>query len=204
MAAPHPVQFPHIVRRPGVVGGDAIINGTEIAVWYLVVGARFDDDLLAVYPSLTAALIEEAFAYYAAYPAEIDKAVAQAHDEMIAKEQAMRTHQTPFAAQHGDNTEEIATAAPQLERFPHLVRRPGVVGGEPTVVGTRLAIRHIVQAMRFTESVEQLVTEWYPSLTPGLVAEALAFYEVHREEIDRDIAENDAATNAPINDDDCE
>ncbi len=45
-------------------------------------------------------------------------------------------------------------AAPQLNTFPHIVRRPGVVGGEPTVVGTRLAVRHIVQAVPFVENVE--------------------------------------------------
>ncbi len=33
-------------------------------------------------------------------------------------------------------------------------------------------------------------------MTPELVEEALAFYEAHREEIDRGIAENDAAINA--------
>lgn len=93
-------------------------------------------------------------------------------------------------------------AAPHLKEFPHIVRRPGVVGGEPTVIGTRLAVRHIVQAVQFAESVEQIVTEWYPSLTPELVEEALAFYEAHRTEIDRDIAENDAAINAPYNDED--
>ena len=93
-------------------------------------------------------------------------------------------------------------AAPQLKEFPNIVRRPGVVGGEPTVIGTRIAVRHIVAAMRYRVSVEELVTEGYSSLTPELVEEALAFYEAHREEIDRDIEENDAAINAPYSDDD--
>lgn len=92
MVAPQPTPFPHIVHRPGVVGGDATINGTRIAVWHLVVAARYTpamDDLLTDYPSLTPELIQEAFAYYAAYSDEINQAIAENHDVLIAEERAM-------------------------------------------------------------------------------------------------------------------
>lgn len=93
MAVPQPDTFPHIVRRPGVVGGDATINGTGIAVWHLVVAARHTPmigGLITDYPSLTAELIEETFAYYAANRAEVNKAIAQNHGVLIAEEQAIR------------------------------------------------------------------------------------------------------------------
>lgn len=102
MAALHPVQFPNIVHRPGVVGGDATINGTRIAVWHLVVAARYHDDLLAGYPSLTAELIAEAFAYYVANRREVDRAIAQNHGVLIAEEQAIwAAHHIAVASGHG-------------------------------------------------------------------------------------------------------
>lgn len=31
-----PAGYPHIVRVPGVCGGEAVIEGTRIAVWHIV------------------------------------------------------------------------------------------------------------------------------------------------------------------------
>jgi hypothetical protein len=52
-------------------------------------------------------------------------------------------------------------------------------------------VRALVIAHRGTPDVAYLCTA-YPSLTPALIAEALAFYDEHRAEIDRLIAENEA------------
>lgn len=92
-------------------------------------------------------------------------------------------------------------AAPQLGRFPHIVRNPAIIGGEPTVIGTRIAVRNIVVAARYAPTMNDLLAG-YPSLTAELVEEACAFYEAHREGIDRDIEENDAAIYTLRGDDD--
>ena len=78
-------------------------------------------------------------------------------------------------------------AQPKLK---HITRVPGVVGGEPIVRGTRLAVRHIVLEWRARGSVEG-VLDSYPILTKEEVAEALAYYDAHRDEIDEDIRAND-------------
>jgi len=71
-----------------------------------------------------------------------------------------------------------------------IIRVPGVVGGEPIVRGTRLAVRHIVLDWRERGSIEG-VLDSYPTLTREDVAEALAYYEAHKDEIEEDIRAND-------------
>ena len=75
--------------------------------------------------------------------------------------------------------------------FAHVVRVPGVVGGEPTIAGTRIPVRSIVLTWRYNPDVEYLC-QAFPRLTPALVREALAYYDAHSEEIERYIAENEA------------
>jgi len=64
-----------------------------------------------------------------------------------------------------------------------------VLGGEPIVRGTRLAVRHIVLIWHECGS-EQGVLAAYPQLTERDVRDALAYYTDHRTEIDRHIAAN--------------
>jgi uncharacterized protein (DUF433 family) len=84
-------------------------------------------------------------------------------------------------------------AAPKAVPYPHIVRNPEILAGEPTIKGTRIAVRNIVVAIRYTPTVEELLED-YPTLSRDAIEEAFAFYDNHRAEIDRYIAENDAAS----------
>jgi uncharacterized protein (DUF433 family) len=84
-------------------------------------------------------------------------------------------------------------AAPKAVPYPHIVRNPEILAGEPTIKGTRIAVRNIVVAIRYTPTVEELLED-YPTLSRDAIEEAFAFYDDHRAEIDRYIAENDAAS----------
>jgi uncharacterized protein (DUF433 family) len=86
-------------------------------------------------------------------------------------------------------------AAPKAVPYPHIVRNPEILAGEPTIKGTRIAVRNIVVAIRYTPTVEELLED-YPTLSRDAIEEAFAFYDDHRAEIDRNIAENDAAMTA--------
>ncbi|MDQ6832657.1 MAG: DUF433 domain-containing protein [Chloroflexota bacterium] len=88
-------------------------------------------------------------------------------------------------------------AAPNITSYPHIVRNPDILAGEPTIVGTRITVRNIVEAARDTQSVEDLHAD-YPTVTQEAIEEALAFYEAHRGEIDVYIAENEAAMTSDI------
>jgi uncharacterized protein (DUF433 family) len=70
-----------------------------------------------------------------------------------------------------------------------VVRNPRILAGEPTLEGTRVPVRSIVEATRLAMNVDEIV-DAYPMLDRRSVETALAFYRQHREEIDRHIAEN--------------
>ena len=69
--------------------------------------------------------------------------------------------------------------------YPHIVKTPGTMGGEPRLDGHRIRVRDIA-AMRdcHGHSPEQIVELDYPHLSLAQVYAALAYYEDHRDEID--------------------
>ncbi len=73
-----------IRHTPGVCGRAACVRQTRIPVWTLIglqkVG-RDERDLLSDFPSLVAADLDAAWAYYRQHPAEIDAAIAAIESE---------------------------------------------------------------------------------------------------------------------------
>lgn len=70
-------EYPHIVKVDGVLGGEAIIEGTRIAVWHIVgyyykVGMTVED-ILAEWNYLMPAQLFSALAYYHDHKREIDQ-----------------------------------------------------------------------------------------------------------------------------------
>jgi uncharacterized protein (DUF433 family) len=74
----------------------------------------------------------------------------------------------------------------------YIVRTPGVYGGKPCIEGHRIAVHDIAVAHKQGYTPEQIVTEYYPSLTLPQVYAALLYYFEHKDEIDREIAEDDS------------
>lgn len=69
-----------------------------------------------------------------------------------------------------------------------VVRDPDIQGGEPTLKGTRIAVRNVVLAEREWGGVDGALYA-YPQLSAEQVADALAYYLAHRDEIDQYIWE---------------
>lgn len=80
------------------------------------------------------------------------------------------------------STQTIPTDISRVERV------PGVVGGNPVVKGTRIPVASVVIAAREYSGVDG-VRDAYPQLTAEDVADALAYYLLHREDVDRHIAD---------------
>jgi len=78
------------------------------------------------------------------------------------------------------------------DAFPSIDSSPGVCGGEPRIVRTRIPVWLLVQAKRCGTSEADLL-KCYPTLRAEDLAEAWAYYRSHREEIDRQIKENEEA-----------
>lgn len=69
---------------------------------------------------------------------------------------------------------------------------PSVCGGEPCIVRTRIPVWVLVQARRLG-ATESALLESYPTLRAEDLANAWAYARAHAAEIDRQIADNEAA-----------
>ncbi|MFH1924517.1 MAG: DUF433 domain-containing protein [Planctomycetota bacterium] len=70
--------------------------------------------------------------------------------------------------------------------YVHVVRTPGIVGGEPRIAEHRIRVRDVVAARDLGGlTPEEIAATVYPDLTLAQVYAALAYYEDHRKEIDR-------------------
>ncbi len=79
--------------------------------------------------------------------------------------------------------------------FAHIARSPAILGGDPVVAGSRIAVRVIVQTAQHTATRDELYAA-HATLTPAAIDEALAYYAQHRDEIDASIRANDDALEA--------
>ena len=75
---------------------------------------------------------------------------------------------------------------------PGIERTAGVCGGEPCLLRTRVPVWVLVQARKLGSS-ESDILRAYPSLRAEDLSNAWSCYEFHGAEIDRQIAENEAA-----------
>lgn len=78
------------------------------------------------------------------------------------------------------------------DAFPGVESIPGVCGGEPCIVRTRIPVWVLEQARRLGTSEADLLRA-YPTLRAEDLANAWAYVRSHREEIEQQIQENEAA-----------
>ena len=76
--------------------------------------------------------------------------------------------------------------------FPGIESTRGVCGGEPCIVRTRIPVWLLEQARRLG-TIEADILRSFPTLRAADLANAWAYVRSHGEEIDRQIAENEAA-----------
>lgn len=91
-----------------------------------------------------------------------------------------------------EKAEVLRWAANDLsDAFPGIESRPGVCGGEPCIVRTRIPVWVLAQARRLGASEAELLRS-YPTLRAEDPANAWACVRSHRDEINRQIEENEA------------
>jgi len=85
---------------------------------------------------------------------------------------------------------EISAREPGKIRtdHPHIVRVQGVCGGRPVIEGTRLSVKLIVGWARMGMATEEIAAQ-YSHVSLVQIADALAYYEDHPEEIEAEFAE---------------
>lgn len=77
------------------------------------------------------------------------------------------------------------------DAFPGIESRPGVCGGEPCIIRTRIPVWILEQARRLGVSEADLLRS-YPTLRAEDLANTWAYVRSHRDEISRQIEENEA------------
>jgi uncharacterized protein (DUF433 family) len=78
------------------------------------------------------------------------------------------------------------------DSFPGIESTPGVCGGEPCIVRTRIPVWALEQARRLGTSEADLLRA-YPTLRAEDLTNAWAYVRAHRGDIDQQIVENEAA-----------
>ena len=76
--------------------------------------------------------------------------------------------------------------------FPGIESNPGVLGGDPCIVRTRIPVWLLAQA-RILGSSEADILRAYPTLRAEDLTNAWAYYRANGDEIERQIKENEAA-----------
>ncbi len=78
------------------------------------------------------------------------------------------------------------------DAFPGIESTPGVSGGEPCIVRTRIPVWVLVRARQLGTSESDLLRA-YPTLRAEDLANAWSFDRSHRDEIEQQIRENEEA-----------
>ena len=76
------------------------------------------------------------------------------------------------------------------DAYPGIESVPGVCGGEPCIVRTRIPVWVLEQARRLGTTEAELLRA-YPTLRAEDLANAWAYVRSHRDEIDQEIRENE-------------
>jgi len=71
-------------------------------------------------------------------------------------------------------------------------RDPAIRGGRPKIAGTGISVARVAGWYRMGLSPEEIALE-YPHLTLAQVHGALAYYHANRDEIEADLAQEEAA-----------
>jgi uncharacterized protein (DUF433 family) len=77
------------------------------------------------------------------------------------------------------------------DAFPGIESTPGVAGGEPCIVRTRIPVWVLVQARHLGMSEAELLRA-YPTLRAEDLANTWAYFRSHKDEIEQQILENEA------------
>lgn len=92
-----------------------------------------------------------------------------------------------------EKAQVIQWAARELgDAFPGVESLPGVCGGEPCIVRTRIPVWLLEQARRSGVNEADLL-RCYPTLRAEDLGNAWAYVRAHRAEIEQQIRENEAA-----------
>ena len=69
-------------------------------------------------------------------------------------------------------------STPIKTEHPHIVRVPGIAGGEPVIAGTRITVALIARLLQAGDEPADIIAR-YPHLAPAAVYAAISYYLAH-------------------------
>jgi uncharacterized protein (DUF433 family) len=90
-----------------------------------------------------------------------------------------------------------AIESPAVEIGALIVSTPDVLGGRPRIRGHRVPVHRIAGWWRLGLSVEEIAAK-HPTLGPAEIHAALAYYHLHRAEIEGYLAEESKLAGSPL------
>lgn len=84
----------------------------------------------------------------------------------------------------------MGLAVKKAKMHPHITSKKGVCGGRNIIEGTRIPVWSIIKWYKLGMSIEDIIRE-FPQLTPSQVHDAFSYYYDNKEEIEKDIADNE-------------
>jgi uncharacterized protein (DUF433 family) len=100
------------------------------------------------------------------------------------------------ALNYGDQEELLSWLGSRVyssipdKAFPSIVSTPETCGGEPRFIRTRIPV-WCVERLRQLGATEEVILASYPRLAASDLVQAWAYVAAHREEIERQIRENE-------------
>jgi uncharacterized protein (DUF433 family) len=84
----------------------------------------------------------------------------------------------------------IWSAAQKISvEFPGIEKTPRICGGSACIIRTRIPVWSVIEYMQMGVSQEKILIN-FPTLRPQDIANAWAYYDANKAEIDSEIAEN--------------
>jgi uncharacterized protein (DUF433 family) len=97
------------------------------------------------------------------------------------------------ALSKAEKAEVVEGLAQQIgDTWPGIEKTPGVAGGSACIVRTRIPV-WVLEGYRRLGWAEGKILDSYPTLRAADLVHAWAYVDVHRQEIDEEIKQNEAA-----------
>jgi uncharacterized protein (DUF433 family) len=122
----------------------------------------------------------------------LERLEQQIHELRAALARREATHAVREPSESYAAPPEIPTA------HPHIIRIPGVQGGEPVVRGVIKTVRGIVELTRMGQTPQEIVDDFGDGLTLAHVYDALSYYYDNQEEMEQIFAEHKAAMDEAV------
>lgn len=86
----------------------------------------------------------------------------------------------------------LSNMVAQLSLDQRIESTPGICGGKPRIAGRRIRVQDIVAWYEFHGMTPDEIVSGYPQITLADIHAALAYYHAHRDDIQRDMREDEA------------